>query len=135
MYFFIFININPINLLNNDFKFRNESIDETSILDIPYSYYNDDDTKPQQNMNFSIVTTVQEAAVDATTTSANFSSMPTEYHVDKKFLHDLGNVSLAISKVSFILMRNHVCHYSIFISFFFRFFIMTAILQHHSKSC
>ncbi|XP_070494536.1 cardioacceleratory peptide receptor-like isoform X1 [Chironomus tepperi] len=51
-------------------------------------------------MNFSIVTTVEEVVVDATTSSANFS-MPTDYHVNKKFLHDLGNISLAISKLFF----------------------------------
>lgn len=106
MYSFVFTTNNPIKLFatdnnNNadDYSFlgsndsSNETVTKSQQLDsIPYGY--DEDTQTQ-NMNSSLVMKLKDIA---STSSGNFS-MSTESYVDKKIIQDIGNVTLAISKV------------------------------------
>jgi hypothetical protein len=78
-------------LTRHEHSFHNETV-ATPHLDI--SYYDDDEIAASQNMNGSLLL--------ATLSSSGNSSMFERDFVDKKWIHDLTNVSLAISKVNFL---------------------------------
>jgi hypothetical protein len=77
-------------LTRHEHSFHNDTITKFH-LDIPYY---DDEIAPTQNMNGSL-----SQALDTATASSNVSMSYDHNLVDKKFTHDSGNVSLAISKV------------------------------------
>jgi hypothetical protein len=97
MYSFVIVS-NPIKLFKNDWLFHNETVTNVN-LDVPYY---DDKAIHTQDMNFTSPSAevVETATTTEATTlsSANFS-MSVLQNVDKKFIPDIGNVTLAISKV------------------------------------
>lgn len=57
----------------------------------------EDDAQQIQDMNFTLISTLR--ATGATTTSSENISMSTDHYMDLKFSQDIGNVTLAVSKV------------------------------------
>jgi hypothetical protein len=101
MYSFVFTN-NPIKVFDSIYHNNNESFHESTNNTIRNNYTNNLDTgydgeARTKNMNSTFAARLKEA-VDVVTSSDNIS-MSTESNDDKKLSSDIGNVTLAISKV------------------------------------
>lgn len=92
MYSFLFAN-NPRKLVDND-RWLQRS--DTAPKRHNFSLY-EDDTQAVRDMNFTLISTLR--ATGATTTSSENLTASTERFMDVKSTQDIGNISLAVSKV------------------------------------
>lgn len=71
---------------------RNDTVTKRFFIEL-----DEDDTQRFQDMNFTLISTLQAT----TATSSDNIAVPAEHHMDVKFEKDIGNATLAVSKVRF----------------------------------
>lgn len=87
---------------NNDHLFqKNDKLTKRHFIKLF-----EDDISQSQDMNFTLISALR--ALGATTTSGDNISSSLERYMDVKFSQDIGNVTLAVSKVRFEV---DTCHY------------------------
>lgn len=93
MYSFLLPNNNRQSLAGNARKLqRNDTVTKRH-----YFKPHEDDIQRIQDMNFTLASTLR--VTSATTTSSDSISMSKEHYMDVKFSQDIGNITLAVSKV------------------------------------
>lgn len=92
-------------LQNNLQKLANNVADRTSqrndaVTKRFFIKFDEEDIQQFQDMNFTLLSTLR--ATGATTTSTDNISVPVEHYMDIRLSKDIGNVTLAVSKVRFV---------------------------------
>lgn len=96
---------NPIKLLNNEHRFRNEAVTNLQVDKVPYNQNNVHGDTATKAMNLSSVTKLLLREIlfttdsTLTTTEVNSSAL-NELTKERKIIPDIENVSLALSKVN-----------------------------------
>lgn len=100
MYSFLFSNNNRQSLAGNVHKLqRNDTVTKRH-----YFKPHEDNIQRIQDMNFTLASTFR--VTGATTTSSDSFSASKEHYMDVRFSQDIGNITLAVSKVRYISRMN-----------------------------
>lgn len=100
MYSFLFPNNNRQSLVGNVHKLqRNDAVTKRHNFKA-----HDDDTQRIQEMNFTLASTLRVTGATTTASDNIFSSQ--EHFMDIKIGKDIGNITLAVSKVRYVYKIN-----------------------------
>lgn len=109
-------------LQNNLHKLANNVADRTAqrndaVTKRFFIKFDEEDIQQFEDMNFTLLSTLR--ATGATTTSSDNISVPVKHYMDIRLSKDIGNVTLAVSKVRFVT-RKCLCVDRIHIKFVFQ---------------